>query len=377
MRQTTANRPGRPAVLMPVMGALAASVALPFAFAQTAQQGPLQALHDEREVRLTNVRQITTLGGYAEAYWSNDGKRIICQARRGDMKADQMFVMNADGSNERMVSNGAGRCTCGFFLKGDREILYSSTCGFHPEPPAPPERSQGYVWPVWNSYAIYRARADGSRARPIIPRRVVAGQKTAYYAEATVSADGKRVLFTSSMDGDLEIYSMKPDGTDVRRLTHRVGYDGGPVFSPDGSMIAWRAWYPQSAEERSEYLSLLARELVRPSRMEIWVARSDGTNPRQITKLGGASFAPYFTPDGKSVVFSSNHHDAAGRKFDLFMIHLDGTGLEQVTHGGEFDCFPMFSRDGKRLVWCSNRNGPSRHTDVFVADWVSTRASGQ
>jgi len=331
--------------------------------------GPLQALHDQRETHLSNVRQVTTKGGYAEAYWSFSGKRIICQARRGDMPADRMFVINADGSDERQVSNGEGRCTCGYFLKGDREIVYSSTFGFSAEAPPPPDRSRGYVWPVWSRYAIYRANADGSNTRPLLPRRVAAGVPTAYYAEATVSPDGKRIIFTSTMDGDLDLYSMKVNGTDVRRLTNRVGYDGGPFYSPDGKLIVWRAGYPRNAEEKAEYRQLLRQELVRPSRMDIWVARSDGTNPRQVTRLGGASFAPFFTPDSKRIVFSSNHHDPSGRAFELFIVGTDGTGLERVTYGNEFDCFPMFSPDGTKLLWCSNRNGPGHETDIFVADW--------
>ncbi|MBM3494719.1 MAG: peptidase M28, partial [Armatimonadetes bacterium] len=242
--------------------------------AQGPSSGPLQALHDPQEVHLANVRQVTSLGGYAEAYWSPDGKQIICQARRPDMLADRMFVMNSDGSRERQVSNGEGRCTCGYFLKGGREIIYSSTHGHDPSPPPSPDRSKGYVWPVWSRYAIYRARADGSGARPIIPKEVVRGRPTAYYAEATVSPDGKRVVFTSTMDGDLDIYSMRPDGSDVRRLTDRFGYDGGPFYSPDGSMIVWRAWYPQTAAERTEYADLLRQELVKPSKMEIWAARA-------------------------------------------------------------------------------------------------------
>jgi Tol biopolymer transport system component len=346
------------------------SVAVLGGGASRQSSGPLQVLRDERETHLRNVRQLTTAGGYAEAYWSFDGRRIICQARRGDMKADHMFVLNADGSGERQVSNGEGRCTCGYFLKGDREIIYSSTFGFGPEAPPPPDRSRGYVWPVWSRYAIYRANADGSNARPLLPRNVTAGVATAYYAEATVSPDGKRVIFTSTMDGDLDIYSMKVDGTDIRRLTNRVGYDGGPFYSPDGKMIVWRAGYPRNPAEKAEYVGLLQQQLVRPSRMDIWVARADGTSPRQVTRVGGASFAPFFTPDGKRIIFSSNHHDPAGRAFELFVVNTDGSGLERITYGNEFDCFPMFSPNGKQLLWCSNRNGPSHETDIFVADWM-------
>ncbi len=337
--------------------------------ASAASSAQLQGLHDARETHLRNVRQLTTEGDNAEAYWSFDGSRIVFQHKGGEIKADQIFTMNADGSGKRRVSSGSGRCTCGYFLKGDREIIYSSTEGYSPDVPQAPDRSQGYVWPVYPFYAIYRANADGSRARPIIPKTVRAGVTTAYYAEATVSPDGKRVIFTSSMDGDLDIYSMKPDGSDVRRLTNRVGYDGGPYYSPDGRMMVWRAWYPRTQAEKNDYLSLLKRNLVRPTKMEIWVARADGSHPRQVTHLNAASFAPFFTPDGKRIIFSSNVDDPTGRNFELYVIGIDGQGLERVTYGGQFDAFPMFSPDGKRLVWGSNRNGPGHQTNIFVADW--------
>jgi Tol biopolymer transport system component len=349
---------------------MCAALLLGASAAAQAPEGPLGSLHDPREKHLRNVRQLTFGGNNAEAYWSFDGKRIVFQAMRGDMKADRMFVINADGTGERQVSNGEGRCTCGFFLKNGKEILYASTHGHNPEPPKPPDRSQGYVWPVWPYYAIYRANADGSNARPILPKKVAPGQTTAYYAEATVSPDGKRVIFTSTMDGDLEIYSMNTDGSDVRRLTNRVGYDGGPYFSPDGKRIVWRANYPETPQEIEEYKQLLSRHLVRPSKMEIWVANADGSEARQVTRNGAANFAPFYTTDGKRIIFASNMDDPRRRKFELYLINVDGTGLERVTYGNEFDAFPMFSPDGKKIVWCSNRNGKDRETNVFVADWV-------
>jgi Tol biopolymer transport system component len=101
------------------------------------------------------------------------------------------------------------------------------------------------------------------------------------------------------------------------------------------------------------------------------VARVDGSEMRQVTQLGGANWAPFFTPDGTRIVFSSNHSSPRGFPFNLFMVNLDGTGLEQVTFDTAFDSFPMFSPDGKRLVWGSNRNnGGTRATNLFVADWT-------
>jgi len=331
----------------------------------------LKGLHDPREVHLKNVRQLTFGGQNAEAYWSFDGKRLIFQSTRGDLRADQIFTMNADGSDVRMVSTGRGRCTCAYFLPGDKEILYASTHGHSADLPPEPDRSQGYVWPIYPSYTIYRASADGTNLRPLYPKEVGPGLETGYNAEATISPDGKKIIFTSTRGGDLDLYTMDLDGTNVRQITHKLGYDGGAFFSPDSRKIVWRANYPQTEEEKADYTRLLRQHLVRPTRMEIWVANADGSDARQITRNGAANFAPFFTPDGKKIIFASNMDDPQRRKFELYLVGVDGEGLERVTYGDQFDAFPMFSPDGKRLVWASNRSGKvPRETNIFVADWV-------
>jgi Tol biopolymer transport system component len=164
---------------------------------------------------------------------------------------------------------------------------------------------------------------------------------------------------------------MNPDGSDVRRVTNRVGYDGGAFFSPDGRRIVWRAQYPESAADTADYRRLLAQRLVRPSRLELWVADADGSNARQVTRLGGANFAPFFHPDGERIIFASNHENPRGRNFDLYIVGVDGSGLERVTASPDFDGFPMFSPDGRQLVFASNRNARVEgETNIFIADWV-------
>lgn len=331
----------------------------------------LKGLHDPREVHLKNVKQLTFGGQNAEAYWSFDGQRLIFQSTRDDLKADQIFIMDADGSDVRMVSTGKGRCTCAYFLPGDKEIIFSSTHGYDEAVPAEPDRSQGYVWPIYPSYAIYRANADGTNLRPLYPKEVGPGKETGYNAEATVSPDGKKIVFTSTRGGDLDLYTMNIDGSNVKQITHRVGYDGGAFFSPDSQKIVWRAHYPSTEEEKADYTRLLKQHLVRPTRMEIWIANADGSNARQITNNGAANFAPFFTPDGRKILFSSNMDDPRRRTFEIYRIGVDGQNLERITYGDQFDSFPMFSPDGKRLVWASNRNGSvPRETNIFTAEWV-------
>ncbi len=337
----------------------------------TPPDGPLQTLRDPREKHLVHVRQLTFGGQNAEAYWSFDGKKLIFQAKGGDLACDQIFTMKADGSDKKMVSTGKGRCTCAYFLPGDREIIFSSTHAYSPEVPPEPDRSQGYVWPIYPYYTIYRANADGSHLRPLLPSSATAGQETAYNAESTISPDGKHIIFTSTRDGDLDLYAMNFDGGDVRQLTHTLGYDGGAYYSPDSKKIVWRAYHPTSEEDKAEYRHLLALHLVKPTHMEIWVADADGSHARQVTQNGAANFAPFFTPDGRHIVFSSNQEDPQHRKFEIYVVGVDGKNQERITYGGQFDAFPMFSPDGKHLVWASNRLGKAPHeTNIFVADWL-------
>ena len=316
------------------------------------------------ERHLRNIRQLTFGGNNAEGYFSRSGTQIIFQRQEQvDAGCDQQYVMNIDGSGMRRVSNGQGRTTCGYFLDNDRRIMYASTFRHDAACPAPVDMSRGYVWPLGH-LEIYTSKLDGSDLRQLT-------RNGAYNAEATLSPDGKTILFTSTMDGDIELYTMNLDGSNVRRLTHKLGYDGGAFFSHDGRMIVWRANYPATARDSADYLGLLQARLVRPARVEVWVANADGSNARQVTRLGGANFAPFFHPDNQRIIFSSNFENPRSGAFDLYLINVDGTGLEKVTTHPDFDSFPMWSPDGKKLVWASNRNQKmTGETNLFIADWV-------
>ncbi len=315
------------------------------------------------EAFFAGLRQLTFGGQNAEAYWSPDGSQLIFQRTDSDSTCDQEFVINADGSGLRMVSNGLGRTTCGYFYAGGSRIVYSSTLQSDTNCPPPPDMTRGYVWALYD-FDVYTSNPDGTDVRKIFGT-------PGYDAEATLSPDGNRIVFTSTRDGDLEIYTMNVDGTDVRRLTHARGYDGGPFFSHDGTKIVYRAWHPDTPEAIADYDALLAENMVRPSRMEIFVMDADGGNQRQITNLGGANFAPYFHPDDRRIIFASNHENPRSRNFDLYLVNLDGTGLSKVTTDEDFDGFPMFSPDGTKLVFASNRHGEVEgETNIFIADWV-------
>jgi len=325
---------------------------------------PDDPLRDPHETHLRHVKQLTFGGQNAEAYFSYDGRRLIFMSTREPYQCDQIFVMNTDGSDLHLASTGKGRTTCGYFYPDGKHLLYSSTHLAGDACPPRPDYSHGYVWAIYSAYQIYYATDDGK-----IIKSLTTGP--GYNAEATLSTDGKKIVFTSSRDGDLDIYTMNVDGTEVRRLTNTLGYDGGPFFSPDGNWIVYRAHHPKTDQEIAHYKSLLAQGLVEPNEMDLYVMRGDGSNQQQITKLAGASFAPSFFLDSRRIIFASNYEHPTTSQFELYTIGRDGSSLERVTFAGGFNAFPQFSPDGKKLVFVSNRNAKVPHEiNVFVADWM-------
>ena len=320
------------------------------------------ALLDPREKHLKNIQQLTNEGENAEAYFSPDGKKLIFQRTTKRDGCDQIFSMNLDGSDMKMLSNGEGKTTCAYFTPDKKHIVYASTFKANPVCPPPPDYSRGYVWSLFTGFDIFKADLDGKNAKALTTT-------DRYDAEATIRKDGM-IAFTSLRDGDLDIYTMDQNGKNVKKLTNELGYDGGPFWSRDGKQIVYRAFHPQTDKEKEDYVGLLKDNLIRPTKLDLWVMDADGSNKRRVTNINKATFAPYFFPDGKRIIFSSNMDDARGRNFELYAVNVDGSNLERLTYNDQFDGFPMFSPDGKKIVFCSNRNAAKQgDTNVFIADW--------
>ena len=348
--------------LLRILGVIVLLISAP---APVATQAPAP-LALPSETHLRNVRQLTFGGENAEAYFSADDKQLIFQSSGEGVACDQIYTMPVEasaGGQKKLVSTGKGRTSCSYFFPSGKRILFSSTHLASPDCPPRPNYSRGYVWPIYSIYDIFTVKPDGSDLRRLTTT-------PGYDAEATISRNGKKIVFTSMRDGDLEIYTMNADGRNVRRLTHELGYDGGAFFSPDGKKIVYRAEHPGTPEQLADYKALLADGLIRPGNLELWVMDADGSHKRQITSNGAANFGPFWHPDGKRIIFASNMADPKSRDFDLYLIGADGAGLERVTYHPEFDGFPMFSSEGRRLVWASNRNNARRgETNIFLADW--------
>lgn len=339
--------------------------------ASAAHQDTLR-YNDEKHFK--NIQQLTFGGDNAEAYWSFDGKYIVFQRtnKKEGLNCDQIFMGKVPkNANEKftykMISTGKGRTTCPFFTKDGKHIIYASThLGREDCPPVPDRSKYGnkYIWPLYESFDIFMADLDGNIVKQLTSAK-------GYDAEATLSPDGKSMIYTSDKDGDIDLYIMNLETGKEKRVTNTLGYDGGAWFSPDGTKIIWRASRPKTAEEIKEYKDLLADNMVAPTNMEVFVADTNGENVKQVTAFGQANWAPAFMPDSKRIIFASNQEYKRGFPFNLYTINGDGSNLTKISHDKGFDAFPMFSPNGKKIIFCSNRNNGGTHdTNIFIADWV-------
>lgn len=303
---------------------------------------------------LTNVRPITDSGmGFAragEAYFSPDARKVIFQASHTAEEPYQEYTIDLDAqhnpirSSVHQVSPGGGACTCGFFNPVRPNIIYASSY-LHPDMPNPNKyhrEGSNYSWDMPGGMDIIKANIDGSNPQQLTTT-------VGYDAECGYSPDGSRIVFCSDRDGDPDIYTMAADGTDVRQITNKPGYDGGPFFSPDGTRIIFRA-------DRNQ-----------DDHLQLFVINADGTNERQLTPHGDVvRWAPWWLPDGRSVVYATSIH--GHYNYEVYLLNIETGKYARVTWSGGFDGLPVISPDGKMMMWTSKRSKDST-SQIFIADF--------
>jgi Tol biopolymer transport system component len=321
---------------------------------------------------LSNTRQLIFEGRRSgEGYFSPDGKALIFQSEREPGNPFyQIYLLDLETGDSHRISPGIGKTTCAFFRPGSDEVIFAST---HLDPEAAAKqkaeldfraagKQRRYSWDYDDQMDIFIARRDGSGLRRLT-------SAPGYDAEGSFSPDGQLIVFCSLREAyptnqlsaaELEhfqkdpawfgeIYLMNADGSNVRQLTHTPGYDGGPFFSPDGRRILWRRFNEQGDSA------------------DIFTMNLDGSDQRQLTSFGAMSWAPYFHPSGRYIIFTSNKLGFAN--FELFLVDADGKREPvRVTFTDGFDGLPVFSPDGARLAWTSGRTADGK-SQIFIADW--------
>ena len=338
-----------------------------------ASQG--QAPYQERDF-LSRVRRLTVDGTRAgEGYWSPDGKRLVFQSEREPGNPFyQIYALDLATGDAKRISPGIGKTTCAFFRPGSDEIEFAST---HADPKSKQlqdeelafrasGKERRYSWDYDPEMDIYAYNEKTGATRRLTTAR-------GYDAEGGYSPDGQWLVFTSTRNAYnrplndnekkmleenpsafAEIYIMRADGSDQKRLTNVPGYDGGPFFTPDGSRIVWR---------RFEEPGLIA---------DVWTMKTDGSDQERLTDFGSMSWAPYMHPSGEYVIFSSNK--LGFENFELFIVDAAGTKEPvRVTYSDGFDGLPVPSPDGRTLAGTSSRSGGAAG-QLFLAQWNHEKA---
>lgn len=318
----------------------------------------------ERHFR--NLRQLTFEGKNIDANFSPDGKKLVFQYFDDETPCSQIYIMDIKSGETKLASPKSGMATSGNFQypNNDKIVFSSNHHGNKSCFPSHDPREDS-SWQLPEGHDIFRTEASGIKMVNLTNQK-------GYDSEATVAQNGSRIVYTSIISKDLEVWTMNVDGSDRRMLTNQLGYDGEPLFSHDGRKIVWRAYYPKTEDEIAAYNILISKKMIRPMNFQILAMNSDGTNKQQITQNNGANYAPFFFPNNERIVFFSNMADPKGKDFDLWAINLDGTNLEQITFYDGFDGFPTFSPNGKYFVFTSDRNQARvGDTNLFIAEWIN------
>lgn len=324
----------------------------------------------DKNALLGESRQLTFVGPKSgEGYFSPDGKKMIFQSERHPGNPFyQMYIVDLVNGKTQRVSPGDGKTTCGWIHPSMKKVLYSST---HLDPEIKKKTADEYEnrkkavkarysWSFDDSYDIFSSDLNGKNLQRLTKEK-------GYDAEGSYSPDGQWIAFASNragytekLEGEdkklfeqdpsymMDIYIMKADGTQVKRLTNSKGYDGGPFFSADGKKITWRRFAPNG------------------STAEIFTMNVDGSEQKQITNLKSMSWAPFFHPSGDYVIFGSSVLGYSN--FELFIVDTKGTKAPvRVTFNEGFDGLPVFTPDGNELSWTlRNEKGESQ---IMMASW--------
>ncbi len=332
------------------------------------EQTPLERTYLSPPVRITDG-----LVKAGEGYFAPDARQICYQGVPQGYPFYQIYVQPFDPRGPRLappvrVSTGRGRTTCCWFAPSGERILFASShldpaldtteqaARAQAEEDAKTGRRRRYQWDFDPEMEIFSARPDGSDLTRLTTAK-------GYDAECSYSPDGTQILFVSDRDGDPDIYVMDADGANVRQLTNEPGYDGGPFFSPDGRWIAYRT------------------DRLEKDMLQIHVMRADGTGDVALTSGQGVRWAPYWHPTKPWLIWTgADHTDPTKRpNYDLWIARYDapagagtftiGKPLRITDHEGA-DVLPSFSPDGRLLMWTASRDpGGGRGTSQL---WVST-----
>jgi len=270
---------------------------------------------------LGEITQLTFSGDNGEAYFSTDGSHLVFQSKRNGNECDKIYTMTSTGENIVPLVQTDGAFTCAYYSLDDQTIFFSSTLADGPDCPDVYKHPNPhkYIWPLRNFEIFSYNTNEGLKQLTHVP---------GYNAESTVHPTEEKIIFTSMRNGDIDLYEINYDGSELTRITHDFGYDGGAFYSPNGEQIVWRGWYPSTPKETEQWSENLSKKYIDAVPLDIYVANRDGSNKVRLTNNDATNWAPSWHPDGNHIVFSSNMDDwnteynTFGHNFEIYIINI-------------------------------------------------------
>lgn len=303
-----------------------------------------------REVPDLKVWRVPNVAEGAECYFSPDGKSLIFNGRQKDEKVFHVYTVRIDGSDLKKI-NDRGFDACSFFRPDGKALVWTSTRDNLDLPPGNYSEPRNYP----QGAELYASDLDGGHVVRLTYNKQ-------YDAEVTYAPDGHAILFSRQVDGKIDLWTMKPDGSDQKQITFTPDWqEGGSLYLPDNKTILLRAW------KRSE-------ELVQGREMQLFTVKEDGTEFKQITTGPETHWAPYPAPDGVHAIYVKVFPP---RNFELVLLNLKTGEERRLTDHPAFDGFPSIAPDGKLLAFSSSRDAApkTRSLGLYLMD-ISTLKIG-
>lgn len=226
--------------------------------------------------------------------WSKDRSKIIFVSERDDNP--EIYVMNADGSQLKRITTHPARDLYPDFAPDGKHITFSSDRDGDDD--------------------IYVMNLETGALDNLTSQAKTPDNKPANDTVPSWSPSGDKLLFVSNRDGNSELYSMNPDGSNQTNLTRDGNQDFGGTWSLDGKQIAFSS--NRDSEEN-----------------DIYLMNPDGSDVRRLTDDNSGKFWPVFSRDGKRVLYSGRATETSKEGYDLFIFTLDGKTLQLTAN--DFD----------------------------------------
>ncbi len=304
------------------------SALLVFSGAATAADKPEFKRADPRELPSYRVPNIPVA---AEAYWAPDSRHLIAQTKDKDAipsshggEGNLTYIFTDDGSEYWRV-NDRGQDGCSYFFPDQKRVVWTSTrdnldmdVGNWSDPKNYPQGAE-----------LYSSDLDGSNKTRLTNNEW-------YEAEVSVSPNGEWITFGRQIDGNMDIWVMRSDGTEEFQVT-RTGdwHEGAPFFMQDNEHIIFRAW-------RDDEFGV-----IEPTPMTIFTIKKDGTNWRRHTFDKGMNWHPHPTPDGRHYVYVK----AMDHNWEIFLGDLATGEQQRLTYSDNLNILAAVSPDGTKMNW--------------------------